>query len=173
MWNAFVRGEKTWAELEGMTLLQAREIAEAALELNRAGRKGEARMLFEGLVAGNPRDVAARAALGAIYLDEGRIEDALEELNAALQIDPSHPAALAHRGEARLRLGDSSGQDDLEQAVARDREGRIAASRRAARMLKVLGSHSGLHGGQGPSFTSQVAPPRVPSAFSNEGGKTP
>src|SRR5690349_13943681 len=65
--KAYVKGDLTWAELEGMTFEQARGIAQVGCDLAEAGRVEEARVLFEGLVEGNPHDAAARAALGTLY----------------------------------------------------------------------------------------------------------
>ena len=74
--KAFVRGDLTWAEVEGMTFEEAKAIAQVGCDLAAAGRYEEARILFEGLVEGNPKDSASRAALGTVYQKLGRLEDA-------------------------------------------------------------------------------------------------
>ena len=43
-------------------------------DLATAGRLEEARIIFEGLVEGNPKDSASRAALGTVYQKLGRID---------------------------------------------------------------------------------------------------
>src|SRR5690242_713106 len=76
--RSFAKGKITWAELEGMTWEQAKGIAQVGCDLAAAGRLEEARIIFEGLVEGNPFDTAARAALGTVYQKLGRLADALD-----------------------------------------------------------------------------------------------
>src|SRR5262245_17916769 len=100
--KALAKGEVTLAELEGMTWEEAQGIAQVACDLAAAGQLDQARVLFEGLVAGNPKDSAIRSALGTVYQKLGREEEARAEYEAALQWDQGNPVALANRGEIRL-----------------------------------------------------------------------
>jgi Flp pilus assembly protein TadD len=136
--KAFARGEATWAEVEGMTFEEARAIAQVGCELAASGRLEEARIIFEGLVEGNPKDSGSRAALGTVYQKLGRLEDAVAEYSAALAEDPRNPVALANRGELRLRVGDRQGFGDLAQAVESDPRGDTAAGRRAKGLVKAI-----------------------------------
>ncbi|MDC0709830.1 tetratricopeptide repeat protein [Stigmatella sp. ncwal1] len=136
--KAFARGEMTWAEVEGMTFAEAKAIAQVGCELAAVGRYEEARILFEGLVAGNPKDAASRAALGTVYQKLGRLEEALTEYSAALEQDPRHPVALAHRGELYLRQGKRQGFTDISLAVEADPQGKTAAGRRARALVKAI-----------------------------------
>src|SRR5687768_7394816 len=95
--KSFARGEMTWAEVEGMTWEEANAIAQVGCELADAGRLQEARVIFEGLVAGNPKDSGTRAALGTVYQKLGRIEDALAEYTGAIEADSTNPVALVNR----------------------------------------------------------------------------
>ena len=135
---AFARGEVTWAEVEGITAEQARNIAEAGCDLAAAGRLEEARVLFEGLTAINPRDAGAHAALGTVYQKLDRLQDALDAYDAALSVDAAHPVALAHRGELRLRRGDAGGLEDVARALQADPLGETAAGKRAASLVRAL-----------------------------------
>ena len=136
--KAFARGEATWAEVEGMTFEEAKAIAQVGCDLAAAGRCEEARILFEGLVEGNPKDAASRAALGTVYQKLGRLEDAVAEYSAALAEDPRNPVALGNRGELRLRAGDRQGFGDLARAVESDPRGDTAAGRRAKALVKAI-----------------------------------
>src|SRR5512141_2633247 len=89
--KAFARGEMTWAEVEGMTFEEAKAIAQVGCDLAAAGRIEEARIIFEGLVEGNPKDSASRAALGTVYQRLGRFDDAVAEYSAALERDAANP----------------------------------------------------------------------------------
>lgn len=136
--KAFARGEMTWAEVEGMTFEEAKAIAQVGCDLAAAGRLEEARILFEGLVEGNPKDSAARAALGTVYQKLGRLEDALKEYSAALERDPQNPVALVNRGELYLRKGDRQGFTDVSNAIEADPHGETSAGRRARALVKAI-----------------------------------
>ncbi|HMK72285.1 MAG TPA: tetratricopeptide repeat protein, partial [Myxococcaceae bacterium] len=115
--RAWARGEATWAEVEGIGAAEAAAIARVGVELAAAGRLGEARVVFEGLVELNPHDAGAHAALGTVYQRLGRNDDALAAYGAALVVDPRQPVALGNRGELLLRLGRSEGFADIAAAV--------------------------------------------------------
>ncbi len=136
--KAYARGEMTWAEVEGMTWEEAKAIAQVGCDLAAAGRLEEARIIFEGLVEGNPKDSSSRAALGTVYQKLGRVEEAVAEYSAALQDDPRNPVALANRGELRLRKGDRAGFSDIASAVQADPHGETSAGRRAKELVKAV-----------------------------------
>ncbi|WP_434382776.1 tetratricopeptide repeat protein [Melittangium boletus] len=136
--KAFARGEATWAEVEGMTFEEAKAIAQVGCELAGAGRLEEARILFEGLVEGNPRDTASRAALGTVYQKLGRVPEAVTEYCAALEGDPTNPVALVNRGELYLRQGNRQGFTDLARAAEADPEGVTSAGRRARALVRAI-----------------------------------
>lgn len=117
---------------------ETKEMAQAGCDLAAAGRLEEARIIFEGLAEGNPKDSASRAALGTVYQKLGRISEAITEYSAALEIDPRNPVALANRGEVRLRRGDREGFKDLAAAVEADPLGETAAGRRAQGLVKAI-----------------------------------
>lgn len=136
--QSVAKGETTWAEVEGMTFAEAKAIAQIGCDLAAAGRLDEARIVFEGLTAMNPKDSAARAALGTVYQKLGRIEDAVTEYSAAISRDAKNPIALANRGELRLKAGDRDGFTDLANAVQADPHGETAAGRRAKSLVKAV-----------------------------------
>ncbi|QRK13365.1 tetratricopeptide repeat protein [Archangium violaceum] len=136
--KAFVRGEMTWSEVEGMTFEEAKAIAQVGCDLAAAGRYEEARILFEGLVEGNPKDSASRAALGTVYQKLGRLEEAISEYSAALERDPSNPVALVNRGELYLRQGNRQGFTDIANASEADPNGETSAGRRAKALVKAI-----------------------------------
>jgi len=136
--KAFARGEATWAEVEGMTFEEAKAIAQVGCDLAGAGRYEEARILFEGLVEGNPRDSASRAALGTVYQKLGRLPEAVTEYSAALERDPANPVALVNRGELYLQQGNRQGFTDIANAVEADPEGQTSAGRRAKALVRAI-----------------------------------
>lgn len=87
-------------------------------EAFQAGRADEARVVFESLVALGRRDPFAHTMLGTILLGSHSLDLALEQFEAALEIDPEDLAALVYRGEIRLsRRKVSRAVEDLERAV--------------------------------------------------------
>lgn len=134
----FMNDELTWAEVEGMTFEQAQKIAEVGCDLAARGRLNDARIIFEGLVAGNPKDTSAQAALGTVYERLNRRDEALACYDRALALFEGNVVALASRGELRLKRGDQGGFDDLVRAVQLDEAGRSAAGRRARRLLTAI-----------------------------------
>ena len=135
---AVARGDVTIAELDGMTFEKARAIAAVGCDLAAAGRLDDAKIIFEGLVMGNPKDSAAHAALGTVYQKLGRTADAVTEYTAALHYDAENPVALSNRGELRLKNGDRDGFQDLASAVKCDPHGETAAGRRAKSLVKAI-----------------------------------
>jgi Flp pilus assembly protein TadD len=135
--RAFARDEITWAEVEGLTFERARSIARIGCDLAAAGRLEEARVIFTGLVAMNPKDSGAAAALGTVLHKLGRADEARQAYDDALSADPKNPVALGNRGELRLAQGDAKGVDDLIAAVKADPQLHTAAARRARAMLKA------------------------------------
>jgi Flp pilus assembly protein TadD len=136
--KAYAREDMTWAEVEGMTWDEARAIAGIGCDLAAAGRLEEARVIFEGLVAGNPNDAASHAALGTVLQKLGRVDDAMESYDAALESDPRNPVALGNRGELKLKLGNKDGFADLARAVEADPNGETSAGRRARALVKAI-----------------------------------
>jgi len=129
---------RTIAEAAGLTFEDARAIAEIGCDLAAAGRLEEARVLFEGLVEMNPKDAAARAALGTVYQKQGKLEEAVSAYSAAIGLDAAQPVALANRGELRLRRNDRGGMEDLVAATRADPGGITIAARRAKALIGAM-----------------------------------
>lgn len=136
-------GRETLAEVTGMTHEEALRIAREGEALARAGRLEEARVLFEGLVACNPRDAGGHAALGTIYEKLGRRQLAWDAFDRALALVPGHAVASLGRGELRLRVGDVRGVEDVRRAAEADPGGRTSTGRRAGALLAVLNEVGG------------------------------
>lgn len=137
----FIKGEITWAQLEGMTIDEAYAIAEVGYTFLEQGKLDEARTLIEGLVIGNPYDAYLHSLLGAIYAREGNEEDAVEEFSIALGLDPDNIDALVARGELFLRHGVfDDAMDDLKRAIELDPEGEHPPTLRARALAHATAS---------------------------------
>lgn len=94
------------------------ELTRLGHEAFEAGRTDEAKTIFTSLVALGRRDPFAHTMLGTIFLADQSLDDALEQFEAALGIDPTDLAALVYRGEIRLsKRKVSAAKADLERAV--------------------------------------------------------
>ena len=101
----YLCGERTWAELAGFTAEQAQVVADHGVACLLAGKLPEAVVVFDGLLAFNPRDAFAHAARGALYEHEGDDTAALAHYCAALELAPDFLAPRLARAEVLLRLG--------------------------------------------------------------------
>lgn len=128
----------TLAQATGITAEQAEVIATMGCDLASSGQLNDARVVFEGLVALNPLDASAHAALGTIYQKLGRLDEARASYDACIKLHPRHPIALANRGELRVLAQDSEGWLDLAKAIEADPEKTTAASRRAQALIEAV-----------------------------------
>lgn len=78
-----------------------------AVALERLGRADEASVELETVVERHPGDAAALNYLGYTWADAGiRLEEALELIERAVELDPENPAYLDSLGWVYFRLGD-------------------------------------------------------------------
>jgi tetratricopeptide (TPR) repeat protein len=103
-----------------------------ALALERRGRAQEARAAYARAVAADGGYLPARAALGSFLLEEGRLKDAEENLDAAYRGGERSARLL----DARARLFEQKG--DLPRAIASYGEA-LRGSPRDTGLLRALG----------------------------------
>lgn len=95
-----------------MTLAQA-------LALHRAGRRREARPLYERALDQHPGDAQARFAYGLCLLEEGALAEGVAAMRRLLQAAPDHAGAHQALGKALAMGGDAaSAETHLRRAVA-------------------------------------------------------
>ena len=87
-----------------------------------AGRVIEAVEELRQAIAADPTAAYLRAALAEELLGLGHLDEARDEVEVALRLDPDFPEGHLLLGRVRLRVGDAAGfQAELERAVAVDR----------------------------------------------------
>jgi tetratricopeptide (TPR) repeat protein len=120
----FFSGKLTWAQLMGMTMEEAYNLAEIGYGLYEEGRFHDARIVFEALVVSNPYDAYFHNILGAIYQQLDMREEALEQYSIAIDLDPEQMHSLVNRGEILLQDGQfERALEDLKRAMALDKSG--------------------------------------------------
>jgi predicted Zn-dependent protease len=88
----------------------------------------EAQTALEKAVAQRPNDPASQIALGSLYLNAGRIDDAIIHLEIARQLDPDNPSVCAKLANAYQRHGDQKRAQealDLLEKLNREQADRI------------------------------------------------
>lgn len=109
----WLRGRASLGAAANWTPEEMRLVAELGYALAEQGQDETAIEIFTGLAALAPATGYFQAALGALKLRTGALDQALAHLDAALRVDVHDVAALTNRGEVNLRLGniDAATQD--------------------------------------------------------------
>ena len=103
-----------WKELLGVTLQQEDDIRFVGYSYIKQGKYDIALTFFETLAKIAPDNAYDVRTLGALYLQKGDNHKALQELERALTIDPTHEPTKLNRVKALFALGYA--KQGLEQA---------------------------------------------------------
>ena len=102
--EAFLMGDITLAQLEGVTADEMYAIADIGYDLYEEGKLGEARTIFEGLSAYNPWDPYFHSVLGSILQHQGDCRRAIDRYKKAVELFPEDVSSWTNLGEAMLSL---------------------------------------------------------------------
>ena len=80
----------------------------AAEQSYRAGKFGDAEVQYQALVKADPKSVAAQVGLVRSLLKEQKVDESLDTVNHALELQPNSAALLAVKGDALFRRGEMS-----------------------------------------------------------------
>ena len=128
----FIRGEMTWAQVQGIGMKQAYDLAEIGYQLFLQGKNSDAQKIFEGLIVLYPYDGYFHSVLGSIFARSGESDKAVREYSIAINLDPKDPQALVNRAELELQKGQfEDALNDLKAAIALDHDGQNPAVIRA------------------------------------------
>ncbi len=173
--NKFVKGEMSLQELHGITGPEMLEIAVTGFSMYEQGRYNQANVIFEGLCALDGKEAYYRTALGAVFLAEGKLDEAVGALDKAIALDAKDLAAYVNRGEAHLRKGDLiKAALDFKQTVKLDPQGKDPLTRRAralsAAVLKSIEEAQG--GGETSAPKASASKPEAKPAPGGAKGKS-
>ncbi|HUY88834.1 MAG TPA: tetratricopeptide repeat protein [Pirellulales bacterium] len=113
--------EKARREAEAMPPRNAWESAAAGRALWEAGRKEEARALFEAAIQDEPQSLWANLCLGRCDSDLGRYAEAANSFTACVALAPNSAWCFQNRGQALLRLGKlEQARQDFDRALRLD-----------------------------------------------------
>jgi len=130
-------------EVLGITNEQFEEMGQLGVMFYTQGDLERARIAFEGLVQADPNSSSAHSALGALYTRTGRYDDALEQLNTAIELNGNQLEAYVNRAEIWFRKDQvQRAVEDIKRAISLDPVEQDPAANRARVML--LGLHQAL-----------------------------
>ncbi len=127
-------GQVTLKELKGYTDDELYAIAHTGYFFLMQGKNAEAKTLFEGLVAIDPRNDYYYRALGVIFHKLGDAERAVKQFSYAIRVNPRSPSAYVNRAEVYLtQTKHAEAAQDLRRALELmgPREGALARKARA------------------------------------------
>jgi type III secretion system low calcium response chaperone LcrH/SycD len=128
----WAEGKLTLKEVRGYTDEELYAVARTAYAFFHQGKVAEARTLFQGLFAVNPRDAYFARALAVVEYAAGNADGALAAYEVASKLDPDDPAAYLGRAEVLLAQGArSKAAEDLKRAIAAKGDDRLKTKARA------------------------------------------
>ena len=115
----WARGEATLRDLKGYSTEELYCISQLGYTLFLNGKIRDARIIFEGLVAIDPRNEYYYRALGVVYHREGDVERALRQFGHAITVSGKRSAAAyVNRAEVHVSRRDiEHALGDLETAI--------------------------------------------------------
>lgn len=123
----------TWQEILGWNKEQVQELRFAGFSFIKEGHYNQAAVFFEGLVAFDPNSAYDIQTLGALYLQMGEKEKAIDTLNKALTIEPGHEPTLLNKLKTLFLLGKK--EDALALARTLEKSPDISISGDAAALI--------------------------------------
>ena len=115
----WAEGKATLKDVRGYTDEELYAVARTAYAFFHQGKVAEARTLFQGLFAINPRDPYFAKALAVVEYSAGNADGAVAAYEVALKLDPNDLAAYIGRAELLLASGQKQrAAEDLKRALA-------------------------------------------------------
>ena len=114
----WAQGESTLQELKGYAPEELYAISQHGYTLFLNGKVKDAQVVFEGLVAIDPRNDYYYRALGVVYHRQGDAERAIRQFTHAITVAPKSAAGYVNRAEVHIARRDvAKATADLDQAV--------------------------------------------------------
>lgn len=102
-----------WREILGWTNEQLEEIRFSGFSFLREGHYQKALIFFDALVILDPKNAYDAQTLGALYLQMGDLQKALNALNQALALEPDHEPTLLNKAKVLISLHQKENALDL------------------------------------------------------------
>lgn len=135
----WAKGESSLMELKGYAPEELYAIAQHAYTLFLNGKVRDARVVFEGLIAIDPRNDYYYRALGVVYHRLGDAEGAIRQFGHALIVNPRSAAAYVNRAEVHIARRDTEAAlADLDAALRTQRDLGQPIPRKAVALRALL-----------------------------------
>lgn len=135
----WARGDATLMELKGYSNEELYFIAQHGYTLFLNGKIQDAQVVFEGLVAIDPRNDYYYRALGVVYHRRGDAERAIRQFTNALKVAPSSVAAYVNRAEVHISRRDfEAALEDLDKGIRATRSPDEPIVRKARALRSLL-----------------------------------
>ena len=139
MLTRWAAGKITLKELKGYTDDELYAIAHTGYFFLMQGKNQEAKTLFEGLVAIDPKNDYYYRALGVIFHKLGDAERAIKQFTYAITVNPKAAASFVNRAEVYLSLQRNlEAANDLRKALEFATAREPALARKARALLGVV-----------------------------------
>ena len=133
------QGRVTLKQIVGLSEEELFAIAGQGYLMFLQGKTEEARVIFEGLVAVDPKSAYYYRALGAIYWRMNKAQRALKQFTYAIRVAPHEIASYINRAEVLVSQQQfSEARQDLNEALKRGRQTDGALLNKARAMLALL-----------------------------------
>lgn len=135
----WANGEITLKEIKGYSDDELVSIARIGYFLLMQGKNEQARVIFEGLVAVEPRNDYYYRALGIIFQKMGDDERALKQFGYAIHLNPTSAQSYINRAEVYIALGQNSeAENDLQKALGQMNNQTQQLSKKAWALYQVI-----------------------------------
>ncbi len=134
------QGRVTLKQIVGLSDEELYALATQGYYMFLQGKTEQARVIFEGLVAIDPKNAYYYRALGAIYWRAKEPPKALKQFTYAIRVSPGDVSSYVNRAEVYVSQREfGQARDDLRFAIDRGGEADGALVKKARAMLRMIG----------------------------------
>lgn len=139
MIERWAKGEITLKDIKGYTDEELYAIAAQGYNFFLQGKTEPARVIFEGLVAIDPKNSYYYRGLGVIYLQMKDLEKALRQFSFAIRLTPKDMVSYINRAEIYMAMKNfKEAESDLNKALHYAGPNDNALVKKANAMLQML-----------------------------------
>ena len=133
------QGRVSLKQIVGLSTEELYAVATQGYHFFLQGKLQPARVIFEGLVAVDPRNAYYYRALGAIYWREGESEKAIKQFTYAIRVAPQDISSYVNRAEVYVADKEfARAQVDLNKAIEKGGPSETALLKKARAILKMV-----------------------------------
>jgi len=137
--NQWSKGRVTLKQIVGLNDAELFAVANQGYYMFLQGKSEEARVVFEGLVAVDPKNAYYYRALGAIYWRLREPQKAVKQFTYAMRVAPNDVSSYVNRAEVYVAMRNySSARDDLRFALENAVAAEQALVNKARAILRMI-----------------------------------